>query len=75
MYKDEYQHLRAFLGFVKANNLVKHLQTKDWAKFAEGYNGAGFKENAYDKKMENAYNKYKALEKSDTSFSELEKKS
>lgn len=74
MYKDEYQHLRAFLGFVKANNLVKHLQTKDWAKFAFGYNGAGYAENQYDKKMEAAYKKYAALEKSDTSFSGLEQK-
>jgi len=66
MYKDEYQHLRAFLGFVKANNLVKYLQQKDWAKFAFGYNGAGYEENQYDKKMKAAYEKYAALEKNDT---------
>lgn len=58
MYKDEGEHLRAFLGFVKANNLIKYLQTKDWAKFAFGYNGAGYAENKYDKKMQEAYEKY-----------------
>jgi hypothetical protein len=63
MYKDEYQHLRAFLGYVKANNLIKHLQNKNWAAFAFGYNGAGYKENKYDIKMEAAYKKYAALEK------------
>ena len=63
MYKDEGEHLRSFLGFVKANNLVKHLQNKDWAKFAFKYNGAGYAENKYDIKMKQAYEKYAALEK------------
>jgi len=63
MYKDEGEHLKAFLGFVRANNLVKYLRTKNWAKFAEGYNGAGYAQNKYDKKMEAAYNKYASTEK------------
>ena len=58
MYKDEGEHLKSFLGFVKANKLVKHLQNKDWAAFARGYNGAGYAQNKYDIKMKEAYEKY-----------------
>jgi len=58
MYKDENEHLKAFLGFVKANNLTKYLQQKDWAKFARGYNGKEYAQNKYDIKMKEAYEKY-----------------
>ena len=35
-------------------------QLKKWARFAEGYNGTGYKENAYDTKMQKAYDVLKA---------------
>jgi len=63
MYISEGQHLRAFMGFVKSNKLDKHLVSQDWAKFALGYNGTGYKQNKYDEKMAAAYKKYKDLEK------------
>lgn len=59
MYTHEKAHLDAFGRFCKVNNLIRHLKSKDWAAFARGYNGPAFKENKYDTKLLNAYNKYK----------------
>ncbi len=61
MYKDEGEQLDAFGRFLKVNNLIPLLQKKQWAKFARRYNGAGFKQNKYDEKLERAYNKFKAM--------------
>jgi len=58
MYKNEGEHLKAFAGFIKANKLEKHLQNKDWPKFAKGYNGPAYAQNKYDIKMREAYEKY-----------------
>lgn len=58
MYKSEYEHLKAFLNFIKNKGLDKHLVSKNWAAFAFGYNGAGYLLNRYDTKLKNAYNKY-----------------
>ncbi len=55
---DEDQHLHAFVNFVKNKNLVDELQRKDWAGFALGYNGAGYKTNNYDEKLAAAYKKF-----------------
>jgi N-acetylmuramidase len=53
-------HLDAFVKFIKGNNLDGALRNKDWAKFARGYNGPGYAQNAYDKKMASAYARWKA---------------
>ncbi len=58
MNKSERYHLMAFGKFIKSEGLVKHLKNKDWAKFARGYNGAGYKKNKYDTKLASAYKKY-----------------
>lgn len=58
MFASEGQHLHAFLGFCKANNLVQHLRNRNWAAFARGYNGADYASNAYDVKMAAAYKRY-----------------
>ena len=58
MYKDEGEHLKSFVGFIRSNNLAKYLQTKDWAKFAKAYNGPAYAQNKYDVKMREAYEKY-----------------
>lgn len=55
MYKDEAEHLKAFVQFVKRANLGRFLQSHNWAGFAEGYNGTGYALNKYDVKMANAY--------------------
>lgn len=51
--------LRAFVGYVKGRGLADELQRRDWAGFAFGYNGSGYKENQYDTKLSKAYDKYK----------------
>lgn len=61
MYTHEKAHLEAFGLFCETNNLIRFLKSKDWAKFANGYNGPGYKENKYDTKLERAYNKYKNI--------------
>ena len=59
MNASEDDHLHAFINFVKNKNLVDELQRKDWAGFAKGYNGSGYKENKYDEKLAAAYVKFK----------------
>jgi hypothetical protein len=52
-------HLLAFINFVKSKGLVTALQNKDWAAFAKGYNGNGYKKNEYDVKLKEAYERFK----------------
>lgn len=58
MYKSERGHLMAFVAFVKHRRLDDELRNLDWAGFAYGYNGSGFRTNRYDEKMAAAYKKY-----------------
>lgn len=61
MFEGEGKHLEAFARFVKNNKKMKDaLANKDWATFAYRYNGAGYKQNAYDTKLANAYNRFKS---------------
>ena len=53
-------HLDAFVAFIKANKLDGALRARNWAAFARGYNGPGYAQNAYDKKMASAYARWKA---------------
>lgn len=48
---------KALAKFLNANGLTAHLRSHNWAKFARGYNGAGFAVNKYDQKLAAAYNK------------------
>lgn len=59
MYHSEAKQLEAMIRYIKVNNLVDELQRHDWAGFARGYNGSGYKRNNYDEKLRQAYNKYK----------------
>lgn len=61
MYTHERQHLKAFGLFCKANNLIRHLKSKNWASFARGYNGPGYAANKYDTKLASAYRRYKGM--------------
>lgn len=63
MHKSEGEHLKAFVRFVIHNNLAGHLQRKNWAAFARGYNGSGYKQNNYDIKLARAYNRYQRITK------------
>ena len=59
MKKSEKNQLLCFCRFVKARGLDDEIRNCQWASFAYGYNGAGYKSNAYDSKLEKAYNFYK----------------
>lgn len=48
------------IEFIRSSGLYKHLITLDWAKFAKGYNGPGYAQNEYDKKLERSYLKFRA---------------
>lgn len=61
MYEDEGKHLEAFGKFSETNNLIRHLKNKNWAAFAKGYNGSGYKQNKYDEKLAKAYNTYLSI--------------
>lgn len=55
MYKDEQEHLQAFIGFIKAKPaLLQALKDKDYRKMALYYNGAGAVD-VYSKRLEEAY--------------------
>jgi len=58
MYESEGKHLDAFVSFVKSSKLDGALREKRWADFAKGYNGPGYAENQYDKKLAAAYKKH-----------------
>ncbi len=53
--------LKAVMEFCKNKNLLRHVQSanKNWAKFAEGYNGSGYAQNQYDVKLAAAYERFK----------------
>ncbi|MEW7290314.1 N-acetylmuramidase domain-containing protein [Aquimarina sp. 2304DJ70-9] len=63
MYEHEREHLKAFGKFIektsfKGKKLIDWIKEKNWARFAEGYNGPGYKKNKYDTKLKNAYLRY-----------------
>lgn len=59
MYDGADKHLDAFVAVVQHRGLDRALRSKSWAKFAQGWNGAGYKKNKYDVKMAAAYDKWK----------------
>jgi len=58
MKESEGRHLDGFVSFVIGNKLDDELRRHNWAGFARGYNGAGYKKNKYDTKMATAYAKF-----------------
>lgn len=58
MFASEAQHLKTFLAFCRDNKLISKMESKDWAGFAKSYNGPGYKDNKYDEKLRDAYDKY-----------------
>lgn len=60
MKESEGRHLDAFVAFVIKNNLAGPLRRHEWARFAAGYNGAGYRKNNYDGKMKVAFAKFNA---------------
>ncbi len=60
MNEHEREHLKAFGKFLEVNRLMIHLKNRNWAKFAKGYNGPGYRLNKYDEKLKAAYEQYSA---------------
>lgn len=52
--------LDVMVAFIRGRGLGKYLVKKDWAGFAEGYNGPKFAENQYDAKLGRAYQAIRA---------------
>ena len=59
--KGENNQLLSFVKYLKSTNMAQYLINHDWAKFAELYNGRGYKgspdtiEDDYDFKLKSAY--------------------
>lgn len=47
----ENAQLQGMVNFIRNAGLADELQRHDWAGFARGYNGAGYKNNDYDTKL------------------------
>ncbi len=58
---NEGEHLKAFGRFLEKNGLISHLRNRNWAAFANAYNGHGYKLNKYDEKLAKAYSKYSRI--------------
>ncbi len=58
---DEEAHLEAIIAFLKGKGLDKHLRAHNWAKVAEGYNGAQYAKNGYHTKMRAAFAKWQGI--------------
>lgn len=61
MMADEELQLEAAINFIKYHKLDIALRKHDWAAFAKGYNGAGYRKNAYDTKLAEAFRKWSRI--------------
>lgn len=52
--------LDAMVAFLRSNKLDGPLRRHDWAAFARGYNGAGYAQNQYDRKLADAHRRWVA---------------
>jgi len=60
MFQSEGAHLDAFCAFVTSRHLVTALRSHDWASFAERYNGTGYSEKHYDRRIKEEYDRARA---------------
>lgn len=58
---DEDTHLRAMVRFITATGLDDELRRHDWKGFARGYNGPGFAQNGYDRKLAQAFARWQKI--------------
>lgn len=59
--QDEEHHLEAAVQFLIAANIADDLRAHRWAAVARGYNGPGYRKNAYDTKMAAAFAKWRRI--------------
>lgn len=50
--------LNLMARYIDKAGLADALRQRDWAAFARGYNGPGFRKNGYDRKLAKAYTRY-----------------
>jgi len=55
MVDSENAQLEAFRAFIQSTHLSRHLQTRDWAGFALGYNGKDYQRYHYDTLLADAF--------------------
>lgn len=55
MHRNADAQLDLFVAFVLGKGLAKHLRARNWAAFAEGYNGPAYERNDYDTRLADAY--------------------
>lgn len=53
--ESESQQLQAMVEFIKSAGLDDELRRHDWAGFARGYNGKGYRRNKYDDRLRARY--------------------
>lgn len=58
MAESEQRQLLLAGRFIRKGGMLPALQAKDWAAFAERYNGAAYAENKYGEKLAEAYKQY-----------------
>lgn len=51
--------VQCMINEIKKSGLVDEMNRQDWAGFAYRYNGAGYAQNQYDKRMASAYARWK----------------
>lgn len=62
MSRSEREQLELFANFIRNSGLLPHLQKKNWAAFARGYNGASYARRGYHTRMASAYTRHKKQE-------------
>jgi len=58
MYIDEKHNVDACMKFCESKGILKYLRALDFEHVALLYNGAGYRANLYDEKLEASYNKF-----------------
>jgi hypothetical protein len=60
--------IHAVLAFMDNNKLLPLVRgpNKKWARFAAAYNGAGYKKNQYDVKLQKAYDRFSKISRKET---------
>lgn len=58
MSNSEGDQLDAFCEYIEHRQLDDEMQRQDWKTFARIYNGPGYAQNAYDKKLDAAFRKW-----------------
>lgn len=59
--ESEANQLEGMIRFIQSNGLDDNLRHHDWAGFARGYNGPGYKQNGYDTKLAAAYARWQRI--------------